>query len=161
MPQFNFNDFAPQLIWLAISFVLLYFIMSRLALPRVGQVLQERRDRVASDLATAAKLREDTEKAISHYEQALAEAKSRAQAIARQSRDEMTRDLERQRAEADETIAARSADAETRINGMKEAALSHVGEIATDTAEALVARLLGRSLPRSELQDTVNEVLGK
>lgn len=161
MPQLNINDFAPQLIWLAISFVLLYFVMSRVALPRVGQVLQERRSRIASDLAAAAKLREDTEKAISHYEQALTEAKARAQAIARQSRDEMTRDLERQRAEADETISARSADAETRINQMKEAALSHVGEIATDTAEALVARLLGRSLPRTELQDTVNEVLGK
>jgi F-type H+-transporting ATPase subunit b len=161
MPQLNINDFAPQLVWLAVSFVLLYLIMSRLALPRVGQVLQERRDRIASDLASAAKLREDTEKAISHYEQSLAEAKGRAQAIVRQSRDEMTRDLERQRAEVDETITARSADAETRINEMKEAALSHVGEIATDTAEALVARLLGKTLPRSELQETVNEMLGK
>jgi F-type H+-transporting ATPase subunit b len=161
MPQLNINDFAPQLVWLAISFVLLYLIMSRLALPRVGQVLQERRGRIASDLAAAEKLREDTSKAISHYEQALSEARARAQAIARQARDEMTRDLERQRAEADETISARSADAETRINGMKEAALSHVGEIATDTAEALVAHLLGKSVPRSELQVAVNEVLGK
>jgi F-type H+-transporting ATPase subunit b len=161
MPQLNINDFAPQLIWLAISFVLLYLIMSRLALPRVGQILEERGGRIAGDLAAASKLREDTRQAIAHYEQALAEAKVRAQGIARQARDEMTRDIERQRAEADQTIAGRTADAEKRINLMKEAALSHVGEIATDTAEALVARLLGKKVDRSELQGAVNEALGK
>ncbi len=161
MHQLNINDFAPQLIWLAISFVLLYLIMSRLALPRVGQILEERSSRIAGDLATAAKLREDTEKAIAEYEQALADAKARAQGIARQARDEMTRDIERQRAEVDQTIAAQTADAEKRINTMKEAALTHVGEIATDTAEALVARLLGKTVDRSELQGAVNEALGK
>ena len=161
MPQLNINDFAPQLIWLAISFVLLYLIMSRLALPRVGQILEERSSRIAGDLAAAAKLREDTEKAITDYEQALADAKARAQAIARQARDEMTRDIERQRAELDQTIAAQTAAAEKRINAMKEAALSHVGEIATDTAEALIARLLGKTVPRSELRGAVNEALGK
>ena len=161
MPQLNINDFAPQLIWLAISFVLLYLIMSRLALPRVGQILEERSSRIAGDLAAAAKLREDTEKAIADYEQALADAKARAQAIAREARDEMTRDIERQRAEVDQTIAAQTTDAEKRINTMKEAALTHVGEIATDTAEALVARLLGKTVDRSELQGAINEALGK
>ena len=161
MPQLNINDFAPQLIWLAISFVLLYLIMSRLALPRVGQILEERSSRIAGDLAAAAKLREDTEKAIADYEQALAEARARAQAIARQARDEMTRDIERQRAEVDEIITGRTADAEKRINTMKEAALAHVGEIATNTEEALIARLLGKTVPRSELQGAVNEALGK
>lgn len=161
MPQLNINDFAPQLIWLAISFVLLYLIMSRLALPRVGQILEERSSRIAGDLAAAAKLRQDTEKAIADYEQALADAKARAHAIARQARDEMTRDIESQRAELDQKIAAQTAAAEKRINAMKEAALSHVGEIATDTAEALIARLLGKTVARSELRGAVNEALGK
>lgn len=161
MPQLNVNDFAPQLIWLAISFVLLYLIMSRLALPRVGQILEDRRNRIAGDLAAAAKLREETEQAITNYEQALAQAKARALVIARESRDEMTRDIERQRADVDATTAARTADAETRINRMKDAALSQVGEIATDTAEALVARFLGKTLDRRELQGAVNEALGK
>jgi F-type H+-transporting ATPase subunit b len=161
MHQLNINDFAPQLIWLAISFVLLYLIMSRLALPRVGQILEERSNRISGDLAAAAKLREDTEQAIAQYEQALADAKARAQGIARQARDEMTRDIERQRAEVDQTIAAQTTDAEKRINTMKDAALTHVGEIATDTAEALVARLLGKTVNRSELQGAVNEALGK
>ncbi len=161
MPQFNVNDFAPQLVWLAISFILLYLIMSRVALPRVGIVLEERRKRIAADLATAANLREETDKAVSDYEQALADAKARAQAIGRQAREEMAADIERQRAGIDQQIAAKTADAEKRITALKESALGHVGEIAADTAEALVARLLGKTVKRAELQVAVNEALGK
>lgn len=161
MPQLNVNDFAPQLVWLAISFILLYLIMSRVALPRVGIVLEERRKRIAADLATAANLREETDKAISDYEQALADAKARAQAIGRQAREEMAADIERQRAGIDQQIAAKTAGAEKRITALKESALGHVGEIAADTAEALVARLLGKTVKRAELQVAVNEALGK
>jgi F-type H+-transporting ATPase subunit b len=161
MPQLNINDFAPQLVWLAISFIALYLIMSRLALPRIGQIIEERSCRIEGDLAAAARLREDTEQAITAYEQALAEAKGRAQGIARQSRDYITRDIERQRAEVDQQITARTTEAESRIKTLKDSALEHVGEIASDTAEALVARLLGKSPNRSELQVAVNEALGK
>lgn len=160
MPQLDVNDFAPQLIWLAISFILLYLIMSRLALPRVGSILDERAARIAGDLATAAKLREDTAQAIADYEKALADAKARAQAIARTAREEINADIEARRAESDAQNAARMADAEKRITALKESALGHVGEIATETAEALVARLLGKPVARKELQVAVNEALG-
>ena len=141
-----------NLIWLAISFVLLYLIMSRFALPRVGKVLEERATASPATSPPPRNCGEDTEHAIAEYEQAHADAKARAQAIARQARDEMTRDMERQRAEVDQQISRKQPDAETRITPMKEAALSHIGEIATETAEALIARLLGKSLDRSELQ---------
>jgi F-type H+-transporting ATPase subunit b len=161
MPQLNFNDFAPQLIWLAISFIALYFILSRLALPEIGKVLDDRKNRIASDIAEAAKLRDATEAAIANYDQALAAAKARAQAIARSAREAATADIDRQRAEIDAQIAGRMADAETRITSLKERAVGHIGEIAVDTADALVARFLGKSAPKSELVSTVNEVLGK
>jgi F-type H+-transporting ATPase subunit b len=161
MPQLDVNDFAPQLIWLAISFILLYLIMSRLALPRVGSILDERAGRIAGDLATAAKLREDTAQAIADYEKALADAKARAQAIARKAREEITADVEARRAESDAQNAARLGDAEKRITALKESALTNVGEIAIETAEALVARLLGKPVNRKDLQVAVNEALGK
>ncbi|MBC8013292.1 MAG: F0F1 ATP synthase subunit B' [Methyloceanibacter sp.] len=161
MPQLDVNDFAPQLIWLAISFILLYLIMSRLALPRVGSILDERAGRIAGDLATAAKLREETAQAIADYEKALADAKARAQAIARKAREEIAADVEARRAESDALNAGRLADAEKRITALKESALTHVGEIAIETAEALVARLLGKPVDRKELQVAVNEALGK
>lgn len=161
MHQLNPNDFAPQLVWLAISFIALYFILSRLALPEIGKVLDDRKNRIASDLAEAAKLRDATEAAIANYDQALAAAKARAQGIARSAREEVTTEIDRQRAEIDAQIGGRMTDAEARITSLKEAAVRHIGEIATDTADALVARFLGKPAPKSELVSTVNEVLGK
>src|SRR5688572_21113304 len=132
MPQLNIQDFAPQLIWLAISFIALYFILSRLALPEIGKVLDDRKNRVASDLAEAAKLRDATEAAIANYDQALAAAKARAQGIARTAREAVTADIDKQRAEIDAQIGERMGNAESRITTLKEAAVGHIGEIAAD-----------------------------
>jgi F-type H+-transporting ATPase subunit b len=160
MPQLNIGDFAPQLVWLAISFVLLYFLMSRLALPEIGKVLDDRKGRIATDLAEAAKLRDATEAALASYEQALAAARGRAQGIARAAREEMNGEIEKQRAQIDAQINSRMGDAEQRITTLKEAAVGHISEIATETAEALVARFTGKPASRAELMSTVNEVLG-
>lgn len=161
MPQLNIADFAPQLVWLAISFILLYFIMSRLALPGVSKVLEDRKTRVSDDLAEAARLRESTGAAIASYEQALASAKASAQGIARSAREAVTAEINKQRAEVDAQIDARMTDAEKRITTLKDTAIGHIGEIATDTAEALVARFVGKRVARKDLISTVNEVLGK
>jgi F-type H+-transporting ATPase subunit b len=161
MPQLNFGDFAPQLVWLAIAFIALYFIMSRLALPEIGKVLEDRRTRIEGDLAEAARLRDATEAAIAGYDQALAAAKARAQGIARASREEITAEINRQRAEIDAQIATRLDDAEARITTLKDSAVGHIGEIAADTAQALVARFTGKTAARPELVNAVNEVLGK
>jgi F-type H+-transporting ATPase subunit b len=161
MPQLNIGDFAPQLVWLAISFALLYYLMSRLALPEIGKVLDDRKNRIATDLAEAAKLRDSTEAAIAAYDQALANAKARAQGIARQAREEITAEVDKQRAEVDAQIGGRMADAEKRITSLKETAIGHISEIAVETADALVARFTGKSAPKPELVSTVNEVLGK
>jgi F-type H+-transporting ATPase subunit b len=161
MPQLNFQDFPPQLFWLAVSFVLLYFIMSRLAIPRVGSILEERGNRITADLNTAAQLREDTEKAIADYEKALADAKARAQQIARRAREEMAADIARERNAVDEQISEKLADADKRISALKESALGHIDEIATETAEAVIARLLGKTVERPDIQSAIKEALGK
>ncbi len=161
MPQLNFQDFAPQLFWLALTFVALYLIMSRVALPRVGNILEERRGRIESDLAAARKLREETDKAIADYEKALADAKARAQQIGRQAREEMATDIERRRADVDRQIADKMADAEKSITTLKASALSHTDEIAKEIAEVLVARLLGKSVDRAVLDEAVQQALGK
>lgn len=161
MPQLNIQDFAPQLVWLAISFVLLYLVMSRVALPGIGKVLDERRTRIESDLAAAARLRDETEAAIADYEKALADARARGQSIARQARDEVTAELGKRRAEIDAQINAKMTDAEGRITELKKSAIGHIGEIAAETADALIARFVGKSVAKPELTDAVNEVLGK
>jgi F-type H+-transporting ATPase subunit b len=161
MPQLNFQDFAPQLFWLAVSFVLLYFLMARVALPRVGTILEERRNRIAADFAAAAQLREETAQALADYEQAHADAKASAQKIARESREEMNANIERERAAVDAQIAEQMADAEKSVTALKVSALGHIEEIAIETTDALIARLLSTQVERSELQSAVKEALGK
>ena len=82
MPQFDPDTFAPQLIWLAITFIGLYFVMARMALPRIGNAIEHRRDRIANDLDQAQALKEATDRAIASYEERLAEARSRAHSLA-------------------------------------------------------------------------------
>ena len=82
MPQMEFADYAPQLIWLAITFITLYVLMSRVALPRIADVLEQRQLRVTNDLEQAAALRDEAAKALEAYEATMAEARSKAHAIA-------------------------------------------------------------------------------
>lgn len=159
MPQLQIYDWAPQLIWLAISFVTLYIIMARVALPRIATVLEERRDRVASDLDAAEQLKKDTEEAIAAYEQALGEARNRAHMIAQETRDRLSAEVDAQRAEVEGAIATRTAEAEARIQKAKADAMSNVGDIAADTAEAIVTKLLGGKVTKTEVKSAVGKTL--
>lgn len=159
MPQLQIYDWAPQLIWLAISFVTLYIIMARVALPRISMVLEERRDRIASDLDAAEQLKKNTEEAIAAYEQALAEARNRAHAIAQEARDKLNAEVEAQRAEVEGQIAARTAEAEARIQKAKAAAMSNVNEVAAETAEAIVNKLVGGRVTKTEVKTAIGKAV--
>lgn len=161
MPQLNFQDFGPQIFWLALTFIILYLLMSRVAMPRIGNILDERNGRIEADLAAARTLREETDKAIADYEKALAEARARAQQIGREAREEMAAEVNRQRADVDRQINEKMADAEKSITTLKTSALGHTDEIATELTEDLVARLLGRKVDRDSVAGAVQEALGK
>jgi F-type H+-transporting ATPase subunit b len=86
-PPFDQSTFASQLLWLAITFGLFYLLMSRVIVPRIGGILEHRRDRIAQDLDEASRLKEEADNAIAAYEQELAEARKKASAIAEAARE--------------------------------------------------------------------------
>src|ERR1700741_3839858 len=92
------GTFVPQLVWLALTFGLLYVLLRRFALPRVGRVIEERRKRIARDLDQAEKLKTETQLALFNYQQALAEARTMANAIAREMRDQLAAEIQSERA---------------------------------------------------------------
>jgi len=145
MPQLDFATFAPQLIWLTLVFGVLYLVMARVALPRIATVIEERRDRIADDLDTAAQLKSDTDDAIASYETALAEARAHAHTIAQETRDRLTAETDAHRADLEGQLAARIADAEKRITATKDKALTSVRDVAVDVADAITQQLLGDS----------------
>ena len=143
MPQLNPLDWAPQIIWLVITFSILYVLMKRVALPRIGSVIEARHARIAGDIEAADKLRRETQEAIAAYEQALAEAKARAQAVAREANNKLKDEMAAERAALDRDLAARSAEAEKRIHQAMTAALKDVNQVASETAAEIVRSLIG------------------
>lgn len=148
-PPFDPATFPSQLLWLAITFGALYVVMSRVALPRLGGILENRKALIDADLAAADADRAKTDAAIASYETALAAAKSNAQAIATQTREAINADLAAKRAAAENDLASKVSAAEARIAGTKAEALTHVDEIAAETAQAVVAQLVGDVSPES------------
>jgi len=148
-PPFESAYFPSQLVWLAISFVLLYALMSRIALPRIGAIMAARSKAISDDLAAAEGLKEQSNAAQAAYEQALADARARAQGIANATRDQQARDTDALHKRLELQLHDRIAAAEQSIGKSRSDAMSNVRTIAADTAAAIVERLIGQR-PRDE-----------
>jgi F-type H+-transporting ATPase subunit b len=146
------GTFVPQLFWLALTFGALYLLAKRLILPRVGGVIEDRRQRIERDLQKAESLKVETEQALAAYGRALGEARARAGTIGREMHDRLTAEIDKERAKVESEIASRLADAEARIAQSKARAMASVAEIAGDTAGAIVTRLLGKEVSKDEVR---------
>ena len=85
-PPFQKDTFVSQLVWLTLTFVLLYVLMAKVALPRVGAILATRSKHVADDLSAAERFKEQSDAANAAYQKALGDARARAQAMASDTR---------------------------------------------------------------------------
>jgi F-type H+-transporting ATPase subunit b len=142
-PPFQKDTFASQLVSLAIAFVALYLIVSRIALPRVGSLLDERQNAIEGDLAVAQKLKDESDGALKAYENELAAARSRAHAIGTDTREKLNAASEAERKKLEERLSHKLAEAEKTIASTREAAMRNVHGIAADAAAAIVQRLTG------------------
>jgi F-type H+-transporting ATPase subunit b len=158
-PPFNKETFASQLIWLAITFVLLYVLMARVALPRVGGIIAARSGKIASDLSNAQKLKDDTDTAIAAYEKKLADARANAQTIAGQTRDKLMGEADQRRKTLEVSLQQKLDEAERTIAATRTAAMSNVSSIASDAAKAIVERLTGAPASEKAVADAVADVL--
>lgn len=144
-PPFQKDTFGSQLLWLAIAFGALYLIASKLALPRVGGIIADRRARIDGDLADAARMKAAADAAIASYEKSLADARARAQTIAAQTRDKVAAEAEARRKEVEANLHIKLAAAEQTIQATRSAAMANVQGIAKDAAIAIVQRLTGKA----------------
>jgi F-type H+-transporting ATPase subunit b len=142
-PPFQKETFASQLVSLLIAFVALYLIVSRIALPRVGSVIDARQNAIEGDLAEAQRLKDQSEAALKAYESELTAARSRAQAIGTETREKLNAASEAERKILEEQLSAKLSEAEKSIASTRQAAMSNVRGIAADAAGAIVRRLTG------------------
>jgi F-type H+-transporting ATPase subunit b len=142
-PPFQAEHFPSQILWLTVSFVLLYVLMSKIALPRIGSILAERSKIISDDLEAAQRLKEQSDAAHTAYDKALADARARAQGIASSTREQQARAAEASQKELEAKLHERLAAAEQSIAATRNAAMGNVRGIAADTATAIVERLIG------------------
>jgi F-type H+-transporting ATPase subunit b len=158
-PPFDPSTFASQLVWLAIAFVLFYVLMSRLALPRIRGIIENRDKTISDNLAEAQNLKTQSDAAVAAYEKALADARSRAQAIANETRAKQAAEAEKERKALEERLNVRLADADRSIAATKAAAMGNVHGIASDAAKSIVERLIGKAPDDKKVDEAVASVL--
>ncbi|WP_284163767.1 F0F1 ATP synthase subunit B' [Frigidibacter sp. SD6-1] len=149
MPQLDFSTFPNQIFWLLVTLVVLYFILAKIALPRLAGILADRQGRITSDLEMAARLKDQAQEAEKAYQQALVDARTEAGKIVAAARAEIQADLDKATAKADAEIAARAAESAKRIDEIRAGAVASVSDVAKDTAEAIVAALGGKADAKS------------
>lgn len=158
-PPFDSTTFASQLVWLAITFVVLYVLMAKVALPRVGGIIESRQKKIDGDIAEAGALKAQSDAALAAYEKALADARASAQAIANETREKQAAEAEARRKQLEDALNIKLAEAEKTIAATKQAAMSNVRGIAADATKAIVERLIGKAPADAAVDTAVGEAL--
>ena len=161
MPQLDLSTWPPQLFWLAVTFLVLYVVISRVAIPRTGGVISLRKSTIDGDLAKAKNLKDETENAMRSYEAALADAKAKAHGIAQENRNTLNAEMEAERAKLDAALGAKIATAEKSVAASRDKALEDVAAIAADIASEIVQQLTGAKVTKAEAAAAVSKTAGK
>ncbi|MEM8774583.1 MAG: F0F1 ATP synthase subunit B' [Pseudomonadota bacterium] len=141
MPQLCGDWFGNQIFWLVITLVVIFVILSRIAIPRIAAVLAERQGTITNDLAAAEDFKAKAVEAEEAYNKALADARAEAQKIVAQTRADIKAELDKATQKADAEIAAKAAESEAAIAEIRAGAMESVKDVAKDTAKELVAAM--------------------
>jgi F-type H+-transporting ATPase subunit b len=156
-PPFASETYGGQLLWLAITFGALYWLLSRLVLPQLTGILDKRRETIARDLDEAAAMKSRAEQAGEAYEKAMADAKARALALAQETHYKLAAETTGRRKALEQDLARRLAEAEAAISATKNEAMRNVRGIAVETATAIVERFTGKAPPRQTVEAALDQ----
>jgi F-type H+-transporting ATPase subunit b len=159
LPQLDTSSYPSQIFWLAVSFLLLFWLFRTKALPRVGEVLEARQDRIAADLDRATKLREEAEAALVRYQQVVSEAQGKASTQIRETRERLVAESSARQAELDAALTKKIDEADQRIRAARDAALAELHSVAVEVAQAATTRLIGREVPRAAAEAALAAVV--
>ena len=151
MPQLDFTTFIPQLFWLFLSLSFLYFILSRIALPRISDVIEERNDTITDDLDEAKSLSIEAEKVVNELKSKLEDARSSSQKTLMDERQKNLDKISSERKKFEETISKEISSSEEKINKCKSEALKEDSDLAVDIAEEIINNLFVKKVDKKDL----------
>ena len=159
MPQLELEYFAPQIIWLVISFTVLWLLMAKLALPRIGLILEERQKRISDNLAMAENLKLDADAEIEAYETAISEGKEQARLIISEAIKSSASEAEKQTQELNMAISKMLKEAEERIESAKSIAMGNIEDSAVGIASDIIERLTDKEIQETEVKVAVENTI--
>jgi F-type H+-transporting ATPase subunit b len=155
MPQLNYHDFAPQLVWLAIAFLALYLVMSRMAVPRISDTLAKRQAKIQGDLDAAEKANQETNALIAAYEKRLADSREEARRLLRERGEADNAAAAARFAELHERLAKQIEEAEARIARQRDDVMAGLEHMAEDIGQEVYAKLAGQPADQGALATKV------
>ncbi|MHA1565447.1 MAG: F0F1 ATP synthase subunit B family protein [Alphaproteobacteria bacterium] len=159
MPQLETSTYISQLFWLIVTFVPLYFIIARTALPRIRTALENRQTRIDQDLNRAAKLSGEAETVRTAYEQELTAARATAQDQVRATTDAAMAAAAARHEGVSQQLARDLAAAEERIAEARRDAIGNIQSLAQELAAAAASRVAGIQLDEAAMQAAVDTEL--
>lgn len=161
MPQFDLSRFPGQIFWLGVTFLVLLWVMSKVALPRIGEVLDARANRIGGDLDRAAALKAEADQIRAAYEKALGESRTKAQETGRATEAALAKEAADRQAVLGNELAGRVRAAEDRITAAKKAAMANLAGVAAEAAAMAVERVSGVKVSASEAASAAQAVMAR
>jgi len=159
-PPFDSTHFPSQILWLAITFGVFYFLVSKMIAPRISGIIEARESRISSDLAEASRMKNEADAAVAKYEQELSEARAKSAAIAAEARDKAKAEADAERNKLEADLAKKISEAEQSIAEIKTRALAEVSTVAEDTAAQIVEQLTGVTVSKDDAASAVQAAKG-
>jgi F-type H+-transporting ATPase subunit b len=160
MPQLDYHSFAPQLVWLAIAFLALYLVMSRLAVPAISDTLEKRQAKIQGDLDAAEKANEDTRALVAAYEKRMADTREDARKVVRERSEADSAAASARLAALHEKLAAQIGEAEKRIAKQRDDVMAGLETMAKDIGQEVYARIVGQPADQAALAAKVAAAKG-
>lgn len=159
MPQLDPDTYASQLFWLVVTFLVFFLIAWRVALPKIGRVLEDRRERIDRDIAKAQEVRNEAEAALAEYERLSAEGRASAQVVIREANELAAAEAAKEHEKVGKKLAGDIEKAERRIAEARASALEGVGDVAAEIAQAAAAKLIGLEVSRKDAEGAVSRAV--
>ena len=160
MPQLDYHSFAPQLVWLAIAFLALYLVMSKLAVPRIADTLEKRQAKIQGDLDAAEKANEDTRALVAAYEKRMADTREDARKVVRERGEADSAAAAARFAALHDKLAAQIGEAEKRIAKQRDDVMAGLETMAKDIGQEVYAKLAGQPADQAALAAKVAAAKG-
>ena len=161
MPQLNPEFWVSQIVWLVLTFGILYIILSKLILPKISDNLESRKSQILENIETAEKQREESEKKIKEFEKIILKSNNDAKNYFNTARQKVLNDINKKKEVLDAEIETEIKSAEKEISKLKNKSPENINKIAIETSADLVKHLIGVNVNNSSISTIVEDLAKK